>query len=481
MKPRSAILSVVIAGMAVSLPISGAHGAEREQRLDDRSRYSDRDYLKNWKSQEDALERALKTGESKDFYRRELQKMGWQITSVNYDKPDYLEYEIVKGDDSYEVQIDFDKNSNKATKVDVSLNTWKTDATENALANRKKVVYPNRTTANPERYSDRQRMTSAKDSEAKLEQALKTGESKDFYRRELEKMGWQITSVNYDKPDYLEYEIVKGDDSYEVQIDFDKNSNKATKVDVTMNAWKTDATENALANRKKVVYPNRTTADPERYSDRQRMTSAKDSEAKLEQALKTGESKDFYRRELEKMGWQITSVNYDKPDYLEYEIVKGDDSYEVQIDFDKNSNKATKVDVTMNAWKTDATKKALANQKMMDYPNRTTANPARYSDRQRMTSAKDSEAKLEQALKTGESKDFYRRELQKMGWQITSVNYDKPDYLEYEIVKGDESYEVQIDFDKNSNKATKVDVTLNIWKADATKKALKQHQTQARR
>jgi len=134
----------------------------------------------------------------------------------------------------------------------------------------------------------------------------------------------------------------------------------------------------------------------------------------------------------------------------------------------------------MNVWKTDATKKALAT-KRMDYPNRTTINPARYSDRQRMTTAKDSEGKLEKALKTGESKDFYRRELEKMGWQITSVNYDKPDYLEYEIVKGDDSYEVQIDFDKNSNKSTKVDVTLNIWKADATKNALKQYQTQARR
>jgi uncharacterized protein YmfQ (DUF2313 family) len=481
MKPRAALLNIVIAAMTVSVPISAAYGAEREQRLDDGSRFSDRDNLKNWKSQEDTLERALKTGESKDFYRRELTKMGWQITSVNYDKPDYLEYEIVKGNDSYEVQIDFDKNSNKASKVDVSMNVWKTDATENALANRQKVVYPNRTTDNPARFSDRQRMTTVKDSEGKLEQALKTGESKDFYRRELEKTGWSVTSVNYDKPDYLEYEIVKGDESFEVQIDFDKNSNKATKVDVTVNAWKTDATENALANRKKAAYPNRTTTDPERFSDRQRMTTAKDSEGKLEQALKTGEGKDFYRRELEKLAWQIPSVNYDKPDYLEYEIVKGDESFEVQIDFDKNSNKATKVDVTMNAWKTDATKKALANQKMMDYPNRTTDNPARFSDRQRMTTVKDSEGKLEQALKTGESKAFYRRELEKLGWKVTSVNYDKPDYLEYEIVKGDDSFEVQIDFDKNSNKASKVDVTLNAWKTDATKKALKQHPTQARR
>ena len=360
MKPRIWVYSGVLAGMALTMSVTTtSYAADREQRRDNVNRYSDRDRMKTAKDTEDKLEHALKTGEAKDFYRREIEKMGWQITSVNYDKPDYLEYEIVKGNDSYEVQIDFDKNSNKATKVDVVTNIWQTDATDRALKERKKVAYPSRTTTNPERYSDRDRMKTAKDAKDKLEQALKTGEAKDFYRREIEKMGWQITSVNYDKPDYLEYEIVKGDDSYEVQIDFDKNSNKATKVDVVTNIWQTDATDRALKERKKVAYPSRTTTNPERYSDRDRMKTAKDAKDKLEQALKTGEAKDFYKREIEKMGWKVTSVNYNKPDYVEYEIVKGDQSYEVQIDIDKNSHKATKVDVAMNAWKTDATKQAL--------------------------------------------------------------------------------------------------------------------------
>ena len=101
------------------------------------------------------------------------------------------------------------------------------------------------------------------------------------------------------------------------------------------------------------------TDDPSRYSDRDRMMSSKDEEDRLEKALKIGEEKAFYRRELEKMGWQITSVNYDKPDYVEYEIVKGKDSYEVQIDLDENSHKAKKVDVAVNAWQSEATKRAL--------------------------------------------------------------------------------------------------------------------------
>ena len=146
----------------------------------------------------------------------------------------------------------------------------------------------------------------------------------------------------------------------------------------------------------------------------------------------------------------------------------------MQIDIDKNSHKATKVDVATNVWKTDATKQALKNGKKVDYPNRTTSNPTHYSERDRMKSSKNQKERLEQALKTGEEKNFYRRELEKAGWKITSVNYDKPDYVEYEIVKNDPTYEVQIDFDKNSHKATKVDVATNAWKAESTENALKQ-------
>jgi hypothetical protein len=48
------------------------------------------------------------------------------------------------------------------------------------------------------------------------------------------------------------------------------------------------------------------------------------------------------------MDYKVTSVNADRPDYAEYGIVKGNDTYEVLIDFDKNSGKATKVDVAPN-------------------------------------------------------------------------------------------------------------------------------------
>ena len=213
------------------------------------------------------------------------------------------------------------------------------------------------------------------------------------------------------------------------------------------------------------------TAPAGRYSDRDRSVEWNKQKDVLQQSLKLGETKEQYRRELEKMGWMITAVNTDKPDYVEWEIVKGDQSYEVQIDLDK-SNKASKIDVTTNMWKADPTKKAVKGNKVPAMGR----GDARYSDRDRRADWTKGKEQLEQMLKTGQDKETYRRELEKMGWKITSVNSDKPDYVEWEIVKGDQSYEVQLNFDKTSNKASKIDVTTNMWQAEATERALDANQ-----
>jgi uncharacterized protein YmfQ (DUF2313 family) len=232
---------VLLTGMLALTPqLAGAQRSENAPTAS-AGRYSDRDRSADWNKQKDVLQQALKPGESKDFYRKELEKTGWLITAVNSDKPDYVEWEIVKGDQSYEVQIDFDK-SNKASKVDVTTNMWKADSTKKALKGTKVAAMGRGNT----RFSDRDRRADWTKGKEQLEQALKPGQDKDVYRRELEKMGWKITSVNSDKPDYAEWEIVKGDQSYEVQIDLDKTTHKATKIDVTTNMWQAEATERAL-------------------------------------------------------------------------------------------------------------------------------------------------------------------------------------------------------------------------------------------
>ena len=58
--------------------------------------------------------------------------------------------------------------------------------------------------------------------------------------------------------------------------------------------------------------------------------------------------------------------------------------------------------------------------------------------------------------------------LEGLGYRVTAVNDRKLDHMEFEIVKGVNSYEVQIDVDPTSRMARKIDVTSNLWEAEAT-------------
>jgi hypothetical protein len=82
MKRHTGVLTVVLTVGAIVVPVTvtlTADRAERKERVErsrDAGRYSDRDRIKTSKGEEDKLEQALKTGEEKEFYRRELEKTG---------------------------------------------------------------------------------------------------------------------------------------------------------------------------------------------------------------------------------------------------------------------------------------------------------------------------------------------------------------------------------------------------------------------
>lgn len=205
--------------------------------------YSDRARMKTWSDEKDQLERELRPGESLVFYTKALADRGFQITSVNSDKPGSAEYEVVKGDQTYEVQLDLDK-AGKVTEVDVTTNMWRSDATKAAMRG-EKVPVATRFAPGNENYSDRARMQGWSGEKDRLESALPTGHDKAYYAQQLKTMGYQVTSTNETKADYVEYEVVKGANTFEVQIDL--ANGVATEVDVTTNLWKSDATDRALS------------------------------------------------------------------------------------------------------------------------------------------------------------------------------------------------------------------------------------------
>jgi len=203
----------------------------------------------------------------------------------------------------------------------------------------------------------------------------------------------------------------------------------------------------------------------------QHARSAGDESDMLETKLRAAKTRADYAKVLESNGYRISAINTDKPDYLEYEIVKGGRTWEVQLDFDKGAAKATKIDVTSNLWRADSTKR-MQQDTSYKHTAPLAADPeARYSDRRYMKAWGDEKGRLEHALPAGQTVAAYKGMIEKQGYNITSVNDRKADSVEYEIVKGDNSYEVQIDLDAKTKLGKAVDVSSNLWDAKGTERA----------
>lgn len=253
-KPSSltAIAAVAIATFALNTSV--AHAQEKKPAvatdkatvlMDRNVDYSDRMRMKGWTSEKEMLESKLKTGASKADYMKAIADAGFTITAILTDKPDQLEYEVVKGTDSYEVQIDLDEKTKMGSKVDVDRNLWRADSTKQALRSGKAVAATKALPAG-HTYSDRAYTRNWTNEKEKLEKALGNGKDVAGYKAELKKLGYQITSTNDREKDYLELEVVKGQETYEVQIDLD-DAGKGKKVDVAANMWQSDATDKALS------------------------------------------------------------------------------------------------------------------------------------------------------------------------------------------------------------------------------------------
>ena len=85
--------------------------------------------------------------------------------------------------------------------------------------------------------------------------------------------------------------------------------------------------------------------------------------------------------------------------------------------------------------------------------------------------------RLESVLTEAQSRDDYASLLSKEGYEITAVNKSKPTSVEYEIVKGDQTYEVRLAFDGETGPATSVDVASNLWRASETKAKMNAEKT----
>jgi opacity protein-like surface antigen len=210
-----------------------------------------------------------------------------------------------------------------------------------------------------------------------------------------------------------------------------------------------------------------------RMTDRQMLKSGsmKADREQLQQKLRAGKNRMDYQKILKDNGYRISAINEDKKDYVEYEVVKAGSSFEVQMDFDNGATRATKVEVEPNMWRAGGTERMMKDEKYMHKGPLVADTSGRYSDRRYMQGWTDEKDRLEKALPMNLKAADYRSKIEALGYKVTAVNDRERDYVEYEIVKGENSYEVQIDLDSGTGMAKKIDVTSNLWEAEATDRA----------
>jgi len=205
--------------------------------------------------------------------------------------------------------------------------------------------------------------------------------TRDSYPEKLKQLGYKITSINYNNPDYLEYEVVKGDETWEVQIDVNEVTDRATEVDIAQNMWKTDATTAAL---KQAQEFSRTAAsrtgvvpgDPattrrtinmrnNQYSDRDRSTT--DQLVRELDTLPVGHNKEFYKNTLRQRGYEITKINKDDSNEMNVEAVKNGNSVQLEISFDEDTAQSTEIDAsTLWAESESTTRTREAQERTLD-------------------------------------------------------------------------------------------------------------------
>ncbi|MBU3823599.1 MAG: hypothetical protein H9917_02080 [Candidatus Oceanisphaera merdipullorum] len=216
-----------------------------------------------------------------------------------------------------------------------------------------------------------------------------------------------------------------------------------------------------------------TTTNKEAWRDSKRMEQYGGEKTMLEKALADTTSVDQLRARLKQEGYAITSINQQSDNDFEYEVVKGNASFEVKADVD--NHRITGITVSDNVWRADETKRAMADANYKDgevmYDE---AQAGKYSDAKYMDSWGDEKDALEAAMPVGKQVSDYQKMLQDKGYKITSINDVDDNNVEFEVVKGDHSFEVQLDRDPSTKIVNEIDISTNMWQSEETEKALGQ-------
>lgn len=227
-------LTLLALGLALAWPAFAADPAPM-------TRAEERAYRADLETERERLERELSRVTDRSQFAAAIEAQGYRLAAVNVDEPDYLEFEIVRDGASHEVRIEFDRDTQKVRDLDVDQNIWLSDTTRRMLEQPGYVAAAPLAPPRGGGSSDRPRIDAWEDEKGRLETLLE-GRDVGAIAAELRNAGYEITSTNDREPRYLEYEVAKGDNTYEVQVEIDEGTQRAEDVDVTANLWRSRST-----------------------------------------------------------------------------------------------------------------------------------------------------------------------------------------------------------------------------------------------
>lgn len=286
---------------------------------------------RDWSQGQDLLEQHLQPGQTPTAYRRMLKELGYRITSVNSDTPNYVEYEVAKGDRSYEVQINLDEGTGRATNIDIARNTGTTNRTEAALDDSESDQAEQAASLNNPDYvlvitpvyvSAHQDRTEMGRMVEELEN-LPVGKDKQFYRRALERQGYKITD-SASKGDRTQFSVEKDGRRALVNIRFDRETGESTQLSAFPLLINVAQGDGAQGNAAQSSTPRMEESSQARGAGRM----VQDLES-----LPVGYGRRFYRNALQERGYEIidetTSANETR-----FEIEKGGRRMALNVTFD---------------------------------------------------------------------------------------------------------------------------------------------------
>lgn len=208
--------------------------------------WSDRRYIDALSAERERLQASLALAETVDNLDELIADDGYKVTAILEQSADVLEYEVVKGIHSFEVSAALNDDGELGN-IEVGNNIWRADATDRAMNDDDfEAVATVLEPAIASRVRDSDRIADWNEEHQILRGMLPAGEPIDTYRQRVEMLGYRLTAINDSAPDSIEMEVVRGNDSFEVQLLKTPGTDQITAVDVTMNIWPARETEQAL-------------------------------------------------------------------------------------------------------------------------------------------------------------------------------------------------------------------------------------------